>query len=404
MQENIRKWFWAPHSFERYLRLCKRLVINRARFLFLAVLIVLCLSDNTRAVTLNVLSDAYWQVSSYVAATLALFYTVSVKLDRKDKLAAILGKSPVYQVGFASVLGGVPGCGGAIIVITQFVKGRLSFGSVVAVLTATMGDAAFLLLSADPSSGIFVLALSVMVGLLYGLLIDQLCGVDFMKPRAEQQNQNKNNIHPAHELSAAMQPEGRFWEAMLWPTMVIAVLGSFQVDLDGFFKFQEGTMTWIGATALFVAMFLWALGGDTEPSRLLDAPDSEKSGLPIFQRVAQETNFVTCWVVLSFLLFELGMLWAQTDLTLLFTEVPSLMVLLAVVVGLLPGCGPQIIVTTLFINGLIPMSAQLGNAISNDGDALFPAIVLAPKAAIVATLYTTLPALAVAYGFYTFFE
>ena len=30
-------------------------------------------------------------------------------------------------------------------------------------------------------------------------------------------------------------------------------------------------------------------------------------------------------------------------------------------------------------------SAQLANAISNDGDALFPAIAIAPKAAILAT-------------------
>ena len=404
MQQLIIKWFWTPLKAENYLRVRQRLVNNRARILFLAVLVGLLLGENTRLVTLNVLSDAYWQVASYVAATLALFYAVSVKLDRKDRLASMLSRSPVYQVGFASVLGGVPGCGGAIIVITQFVKGRLSFGSVVAVLTATMGDAAFLLISVDPASGVFVLALSMIVGLLYGLLIDRIFGVNFMKPGVKQQLQMKKKTNSPHELLSTMQPEGRFWKILLWPTMLVAVLGSFQIDLDAFFHFREGTMMWMGAMALFVAMFLWALAGDTEPSRLLDAPDSERSGLPIFQRVAQETNFVTCWVVLSFLLFELGMLWTQTDLALLFSEVPSLVVLLAVMIGLLPGCGPQIIVTTLFINGLIPMSAQLGNAISNDGDALFPAIVLAPKAAIVATLYTTLPALAVAYGFYTFFE
>ena len=67
--------------------------------------------------------------------------------------------------------------------------------------------------------------------------------------------------------------------------------------------------------------------------------------------------------------------------------------LMGVVVGLLPGCGPQIVTTTLYISGAIPLSAQIGNAISNDGDALFPAIALAPRAAIVATLYTTIPAL-----------
>ena len=53
---------------------------------------------------------------------------------------------------------------------------------------------------------------------------------------------------------------------------------------------------------------------------------------------------------------------------------------------------------------LHPLSAQIGNAISNDGDALFPAIAMAPKAAIVATIYSALPALVVAYGWYFLVE
>ena len=74
--------------------------------------------------------------------------------------------------------------------------------------------------------------------------------------------------------------------------------------------------------------------------------------------------------------------------------------LLAILVGLLPGCGPQIIVTSLYLSGYIPLSALMGNAISNDGDALFPAIAIAPRTAIVATLYSTIPAVLIAYGWY----
>jgi hypothetical protein len=48
----------------------------------------------------------------------------------------------------------------------------------------------------------------------------------------------------------------------------------------------------------------------------------------------------------------------------------------------------------------VPFASLIGNAISNDGDALFPAIALTPRAAIVATLYSAIPALIVSYGFY----
>ena len=71
--------------------------------------------------------------------------------------------------------------------------------------------------------------------------------------------------------------------------------------------------------------------------------------------------------------------------------------LVGVLVGFIPGCGPQILLTTLYLSGAVPMSALLANAISNDGDALFPAIALTPKAAILATAYSAVPALLVGY-------
>ncbi|WOD06430.1 putative manganese transporter [Marinomonas sp. GJ51-6] len=52
----------------------------------------------------------------------------------------------------------------------------------------------------------------------------------------------------------------------------------------------------------------------------------------------------------------------------------------------------------------IPLSAQIANSISNDGDALFPAIALAPKAALFATVYSTIPALIAGYGYYWLVE
>ena len=76
------------------------------------------------------------------------------------------------------------------------------------------------------------------------------------------------------------------------------------------------------------------------------------------------------------------------------------MPLIAIAIGFIPGCGPQVLVTTLYINGLIPFAALIGNAISNDGDALFPAIALNPKVAFLATLVSAVPAVLVAYAFH----
>jgi len=49
----------------------------------------------------------------------------------------------------------------------------------------------------------------------------------------------------------------------------------------------------------------------------------------------------------------------------------------------------------IYAEGGIPFSALAANAISQDGDALFPLLAIDTKAAIVATIYTTIPALIV---------
>ena len=110
----------------------------------LTVLVMLGLSVQDQGafeVLLGVLSDAYITVSVFVAFTLCLFY--SLESIFKINTKALMRKYKHLQVPIAAALGSLPGCGGAIIVMTQYVRGRLSFGAVVAVLTSTMGDAAF---------------------------------------------------------------------------------------------------------------------------------------------------------------------------------------------------------------------------------------------------------------------
>ena len=54
--------------------------------------------------------------------------------------------------------------------------------------------------------------------------------------------------------------------------------------------------------------------------------------------------------------------------------------------------------------GIIPLSAQIGNAISNDGDALFPVLAISPRVGLIATLYSAAPAIIVSYGYLLIFE
>ena len=347
-------------------------------------------------IIISSIADAYIQVTSFVAATLFLFYGIErlFKIDITKKLS----ESGNLQVFFAALLGALPGCGGAIIVVTRYVSGSLSFGSVLATLTATMGDAAFLLIAKEPSTGILIMALGLIVGTVSGYVVDKIHGRDFLRPKTAP-TMPENNSHASQQSNSILVT--RIWVALIIPGIVLGILAAFQVDIDLLFQnpliSQPGT--YFGFVGGAFCVFLWAAPAILKGSRI------NNSKIPAYLRnTIADTNFVTAWVVFAFLIFEIWIFSFNVDLESLFNSFSLYLPLIAIIIGLLPGCGPQVIVTSMYIGGIIPLSAQIGNAISNDGDALFPAIALAPKTAIVATLYSSIPALIVAYGWYFIFE
>lgn len=374
--------------------------------LALFTLLFLALSENPlRALNADLLmlvvetlSDAYLAVSVFVALSLLVIYAAQSFFGAD--LIGFLNSHPRAQVPVAALLGGLPGCGGAIIVVTQFVHGKVGFGALVAVLISTMGDASFLLLASEPKTAALVFAVSMVSGIVFGYLIEVIHGKEFLKSTATEAD-IQDTVHHRCQGSQGARREWRLsgvWSLMLLPGIVLGILSAFQVELDELFGswavYQPAT--WFGFIGALLCLLIWFR---QPPSYSWAAAydSSNTSAKQLLNMVANETSFVSAWVITGFLVFELAVHFTGFDMTALFSELGYLTILLAVLVGFIPGCGPQIIMTTLYLQGMVPLSAQLANAISNDGDALFPALALAPKASLYATMYSAVPAVLVGY-------
>jgi hypothetical protein len=363
----------------------------------------------TRELTVTTLSDAFWAVSCYVALTLAIYHWLSLYINKDNVFSKAVHQSRSNQVMFAAIMGALPGCGGAIVVTTQYISGKLGFGAVVAVLVSTMGDAAFLLIASEPKIGLAMMAMGVIVGTTSGCIINLFHADDFLRPKQAEKNEAAHHCSLQSQdkeavFNKAINLQGYLWSVLIIPGAAIALLGSFQVDVNELFALPEMSMAWAGAILLISSMFLWGLTREIEDYKSAVSEDNKCIGSHPLQKTAQDTNFVTAWVVVAFLCFEFGSVVANVDFSTLFSNWGIMLPLAGVSIGLLPGCGPQLLVTSLYLSGSLPLSAQVGNAISNDGDALFPAIAMAPKAALVATLYSSVPALICAYAYWFMFE
>ena len=331
--------------------------------------------------------DAYIQVSVFVGFTLFVFIGLDslTKFDVKN----FLSKTQKFHVGIAAFLGAIPGCGGAIIVVTQYIQGRISFGSLVAVLTATMGDAAFLILAIEPTTGLLIFGIGIIVGSISGYIIDFIHGISFM------QSETKIKVEFEKINKTFVSNFNFFWLFLFIPGFILGILVAFQIE---FSPAYNSLLVFVASAGAILSIFMWSL------NPLSDFQCSTDKSRGLLSRVVDTTNFVTTWVISGFLVFEIFMYFTSLDLKIFFDLWLPFVPLVAILFGFLPGCGPQVVVATFYLNGYIPLSAELGNAISNDGDALFPAIALAPKAAILATLYSAIPALVVAYGYFYLFE
>ena len=338
------------------------------------------------------MTDAYLQVSVFVGFTLFIF----IGLDSLTKfdIASFLVKTKKFYVPLSAFLGALPGCGGAIIVVTQYIQGRIGFGSLVAVLTATMGDAAFLILAIEPSTGLLIFALGAVVGSITGYVVDIIHGNNFLIQKFDDDG-NEEVLKKTFVSKFNI-----FWLLIFMPGFILGILVAFQVNINNliFLPNNFELTAIIGSSGAILSIFMWSL------NPLSDFQCSTDKSRGFLSRVVDTTNFVSTWVICGFLIFEIFMFFTSIDLKVFFDIWLPFVPLIAIFFGFLPGCGPQVVVATFYLNGFIPLSAELGNAISNDGDALFPAIALAPKAALVATIYSAVPAIIVAYSYMYIFE
>ena len=326
-------------------------------------------------VTRTSLFDAYIQVSVFVAATLLIFF--SLEHFYKIDIGILMRKGDIWQVPMASILGALPGCGGAVVVITSFARGNIRLGAMVAALISTMGDAAFLLLATEPTTYLKLMSISIFAAMISGWTVDKFHRGELYS--SEIKNFEKVGI-------GNLRVRDKLFMFFAVPGLFLGILQLAQIDVNNF----GILVTVLGLTGAFLSISIWVLSPISAVSSSKDHP---------FTRSSEETSFVTVWVIAGFLAYEYSYAFFGLDLEVLAEAAWVFLPILAVLVGFIPGCGPQVLVTTLYLNGIIPFAALIGNAISNDGDALFPAIALTPRMAVIATLYSAIPALIISYFF-----
>ncbi|MFW5974295.1 MAG: putative manganese transporter, partial [Natrialbaceae archaeon] len=300
--------------------------------------------------------EGFVQVSGFVGATILLFSLVQYRFD--GKLTELLQEHERAQPLVGGLLGLTPGCGGAIIAMPLYIRGTVSFGTVVAALGATAGDSAFIILALAPEAAIYAYGLAFVASVAFGYSIDLWgLGVGRVDRAVERLSRpmtdggfattsvakggpsipdyeggdegdrgcdmDQGPTKPGYLPESALLERASHVIHVLWWIVLAGALTAGVMYLAkgavepawAFTLSYDGLFTIAGLVGTTLSFYLYFVGrhyiGDGATGRVRD---TFASAYKTFQHAAMETSMVTVWVIGGYLLYEYGMAIFAIDL------------------------------------------------------------------------------------------
>lgn len=335
-------------------------------------------------------------------------------------LFARLKSSGINQVLIGTLLGLVPGCIGGFAAVSLFTHKLLSFGALTAMMIASSGDEAFVMLATMPLKALLLFAILGALAIVTGLVCDRY----LFKEQNFAFCPDGYEIHKEHDSSIASPFRlSSYKDALRRPSrerllllagialFVVALLSGFAGhDHAGHDHAEHQEVALHEEAAHNHALHEHATHQESlqeiiEERHLstftLHLLDEEwmnclfaiMSIVTLLFTATAKEHFIKehLWHhvikrhLLSIFLWTLGGL-AVCQIGVQYLNIEEwvssnmiFVILLAVAIGIIPESGPHLVFVTLYLNGIVPFSVLLANSISQDGHTALPLLASSRK-------------------------
>lgn len=352
----------------------------------------------------------------------------SLNIESRGLLFKGLRKTKLGQVIVAALLGSVPGCMGGFATVSLYTHRLFSFGALVAMMIASSGDEAFVMLAMFPQKAMILFAILFVLAIITGYLTDKAydriharkchkhehdeCGVE---TDCHEYELHSEECH--HHENGSTEDKHAKKRHFGWKRIVmfvglaafIAALASGQLGHDHGAHSHEGHSHEVHCHE-----------GNCHECECADAHIDESKGFQIdllsedwmnvlfaglsvivlFVLIFASDHFVeghlwdhiirkhlpTIFAWTFGVLLVLGILLQHIDIEQWISDNTVLMILLATAIGVIPESGPHLVFVTLYAAGVIPFPVLLASSISQDGHASIPLLAESKKSFVWAKL------------------
>lgn len=302
----------------------------------------------------------------------------SLNISSGGRFFQRLQRSKFGQIVVSALLGWIPGCLGGFASVSLFSHGMISFGALVAMLIATSGDEAFVMLTLFPGKALLISAIILVIGIAAGVLIDYVGPKIGLKPYTLKAC-NEMHLHEedAHPAPVAKEPHPKKRTLLTWKRGILFLgtalyifalatgmlehehEGMEETEHGGFNLLSEDWMNMLFAAVSLIMLAVVAFGSDHFVEEHL-----------WHHVIARHVPKIFAWTF--GVLIALGFIMELVDVSAWISANVPLMIVLATLIGIIPESGPHLIFVTLFAAGVVPMPVLLASCISQDGHAALP--------------------------------
>ena len=329
-----------------------------------------------------------------------------VNIHSHGKWFTKLRQNRFGQVVLGAGLGIIPGCMGGFAAVSMYSHKLLSFGALIAMMIASSGDEAFVMLAMIPKEALLLMGILFAIAILAGWLVDR-----FTKPNNKAQQEGCEDgyqIHDEDDHHGTHIPEKASFRnmkhasaeriALLLGVILFIVALAFGM-LEHELEHEEAVHTqlnifdeyWMNLIFAVVSLFVvWFIA--TAPEHVVKEH--------LWEHIIRK-HFLSIflWTFGALLVIQVGLHYFDIE-TLISNNIPW-MILLAVLVSIIPESGPHLLFVTLFATGTVPFSVLLARSISQDGHASLPLLAESKRSFLKAKIVNVL--VAALFGYLCYF-
>lgn len=329
-------------------------------------------------------------IGSYVTISIIGITLLSYISNKKMKPSMRVSKKWHPIIG--GMLGLVPGCGATIFVSMMYKKNQISFGGLFAAFVVTLGEGSFVLLGASNELEIatnlraflIVSIIGLIVGIFIGYLLDVLGVRNTHHMSMDDVSCDLRNPSSNSRVNQWIESFGMYvilgFAAILLPSSLVALWGGRIHFIDGIIHVLHTVFASI--SMIYFLVFKYTYKGLCCDQNVSDIKSSLMTAI-------YDVTMIITYVFMSLLLLNVfieGIVGASQFDQWLSSNV-MVVVFIATLIGVLPGCGGMIAVTAAFVSlPSFPIAALIAAGIATSGDGIFPLFVSNKKDALIVML------------------